>query len=195
MIFSARFRYHHWASYIIAGGPDNDGSASLNIEVKVSVSNSGWCTLLCNISLLIGWWNTGPSRKNAKTKAILHRQQFLQKQLGSQVKNKCIPQYWGEGISEPQQMVQSRYDWFAPPFCKYKEKGEDKHKNIYRDVPIALVCTILCKDKDTCNHKHKVKAKTKANKMTNAKMAQSRYNWFAILCNSLLMIMTSKIDK
>ena len=55
MIFSARFRYHHWASYIIAGGPDNDGSASLNIEVKVSVSNSGWCTLLCNISLLIGW--------------------------------------------------------------------------------------------------------------------------------------------
>ena len=44
MIFSARFRYHHWASYIIAGGPDNDGSASLNIEVKVSVSHSRWCS-------------------------------------------------------------------------------------------------------------------------------------------------------
>ena len=135
MIFSARFRYHHWASYIIAGGPDNDGSASLNIEVKVSASNSRWCTLLCNISLLIGWWNTGPSRKNAKTKAILHRQQFLQKQLGSQVKNKCIPQYWGEGISEPQQMVQSRYDWFAPPSVNTKKKTKKNTKTYTEMFP------------------------------------------------------------
>ena len=125
---------------------------------------------------------------------------FLQKQFGSHlllVKNKCIPQYWGEGISEQQQMVQSRYDWFAPPSANTKKRR--RHKDKYRVVPLPLVCTTLCKDKDTCNHKKKTKTKRQTKGQMQRWLTPDiiclHFLWNAILCNSLLMIKTSKIDK
>ena len=44
-------------------------------------------------------------------------------------------------------MVQSRYDWFAPPFCKYKEKDEhkdnDKDRDSERITESLTVCSIF----------------------------------------------------
>ena len=94
-------------------------------------------------------------------------------------------------------MVQSRYDWFAPPSANTKKRR--RHKDKYRVVPLPLVCTTLCKDKDTCNHKKKTKTKRQTKGQMQRWLSPDiiglHYLWNATLCNSLLMIMTKLTNK